>query len=205
MQRILSGPILTREDIPSTISPLLKDVTSVFNPGAAKVFDGYFLMLRVQNRGRRTFFLGADSTDGVNFCVRDHLIEIIGIPTSPKVYHCYDPRVTTMTDEPGYIIIFAMDCEDGCHLGVVRSLDLRIFQWVGWEINVNSRNGVMFPHKIGGKYARLERPNNKIVLDGPKSGDAIVYSVSDDLISWQQLYEVCTGNRCFWDEYIGTC
>ena len=53
MRRHPKNPILTRLDIPD-VPPLIDDVTSVFNPGAAKFGTKYILMLRVQARSRET-------------------------------------------------------------------------------------------------------------------------------------------------------
>ena len=66
LKRHPDNPIITRKDIPS-IPPHLIDISSVFNPGAVKFNDKYLLMLRVQNRGRETFLLMAESNDGVKF------------------------------------------------------------------------------------------------------------------------------------------
>jgi predicted GH43/DUF377 family glycosyl hydrolase len=54
LKRYSGNPILTRDDIQCS-APHLRDVSSVFNPGAIKIGDQYLLLLRVQNRGRETY------------------------------------------------------------------------------------------------------------------------------------------------------
>ena len=68
------NPVVVKEDIPE-IDVKLKDDTSVFNPGAIKIDDTYHLMLRVQNRGRRTFFIMASSKNGYDFEVENATLE----------------------------------------------------------------------------------------------------------------------------------
>ncbi len=60
LKRNSKNPIVTRKDIPN-IPPYMEDVSSVFNPGAIKFNKKYILLLRVQNRGRETFIVKAES------------------------------------------------------------------------------------------------------------------------------------------------
>ena len=65
LKRNNKNPIITRTEVPDII-PNLVDVSSVFNPGAVKFKDRYILLLRVQNRGRETFIVKAESLNGVD-------------------------------------------------------------------------------------------------------------------------------------------
>lgn len=129
LSRYLNNPVLTREDIP-TIPPHLRDVTSVFNPGAV-FHDGRFkLLLRVQTRGRRTYLLMAEGRDWVRFQVADRLVELQGLEqVSEMVFHVYDPRITRIEDR--YYIMVAMDTAAGCRLGVARTTDFATFDFLG--------------------------------------------------------------------------
>lgn len=193
LQRDKNNPIITRQDI--------GDVTSVFNPGAIKVDDKYLLMLRVQLRSRETVLMMAESSDGINFNVDKTPIIFNGIDeVEEQIYHIYDPRITKV--ENCYFVMFAMDMESGCYLGLATSLDMKEFTFAGIVSEDENRNGVMFPEKIGGHYFRLDRPN-KVNAGDIKSGNAICLSISEDSLCWQQVEEVAFGNWHFWDELIG--
>lgn len=194
------NPILTRKDIPE-LGAHLRDVSSVFNPGAIKVGNTYHLMLRVQNRGRETFLLMADSQDGIDFNVREEVINFKGIENiSDKIYHIYDPRITQIDNI--FYIMFAMDMEKGCRLGLAKSANLIDFKFMGIVSDHENRNGVLFPEMINGKYVRLDRPNlNK--NHGVSSGSSIHLSWSLDMMDWSHSRPVMNGRHHYWDELIG--
>jgi len=201
MQRHSHNPIITRKDIPD-IPPHLMDVTSVFNPGAVKFNDTYLLLLRVQNRGRETFTVKALSNDGVHFEVENRIVQFQGIENvSEKIYHCYDPRITRIDDS--YYIMFAMDMDSGCQLGLARTEDFERYQFLGITSTEDTRNGVLFPEKIAGTYYRFDRPNKMKLGEGPTSGNIICLSCSDDLLHWQLVAPVLAGRFHYWDELIG--
>jgi len=200
MKRHTENPIVTREDIPD-LPPRLVDVTSVFNPGAARFGDEIVLLLRVQNRGRETFFLPARSDDGIHFNVGSQPVHFAGIDAlTDPVYHNYDARITRLDD--GYYIMFAMDMDSGCHLGLAKTSDFLSYEFLGITTSEDTRNGVLFPEKINGSYWRLDRPN-KVCHGGQATGNVIVLSRSDDLLAWEQTETVAAGRFHYWDEFIG--
>lgn len=201
MKRYQNNPIITRNDIPD-IPPYLVDVTSVFNPGAIRFGDRFLLMLRVQNRGRETFLLTATSDDGIQFRISDQIVQFRGIEQiREKIYHCYDPRITRIGDV--YYIMFAMELDDGCRLGLAQTHDFQDFDFMGIVSDDDNRNGVLFSEKIHGQYLRHDRPNQVQLAGGPTSGSAICLSESDDLMHWRTLGVVATGRFHYWDELIG--
>lgn len=201
MKREPNNPIITREAIPD-IAPYLIDTTSVFNPGAVKYNDQYVLMLRVQNRGRETFTMVAFSEDGIHFEVEDSVVNFKGLDNIKEtIYHCYDPRITFL--DGLYYIMFAMDIDSGCYLGLAQTENFRSFHFLGIVSQDDNRNGVPFPEKINGKYMRLDRPNKIQLEGGPVSGNSICLSTSDDLLNWEQAGVVASGRFHYWDELIG--
>ncbi len=201
MIRHPDNPIITRADVPD-IPPRLVDVTSVFNPGAVRFGDKILLFLRVQNRGRETFFMTARSDDGVHFQVSNQPVHLQGLEkVREKIYHCYDGRITCIGGV--YYILFAMDMDSGCQLGLARTDNFEDFEFMGVTTESDTRNGVLFPEKIGGKYLRLERPNEMRLPGGPATGSTIVLSRSDDLLHWEQAAPVARGRFHYWDELIG--
>jgi beta-1,4-mannooligosaccharide/beta-1,4-mannosyl-N-acetylglucosamine phosphorylase len=202
MKRHPINPILIRTDIPP-IPPELVDVTSVFNPGAIKDGDTYRLILRVQSRSRETFLVMAESTDGVSFKVENKIVDFKGIEkVKEKVFHIYDARITKL--EGRFYIMFAMDMQDGCQLGLGVTDDFKSFEFLGITSNEDIRNGVLFPEKINGKYYRMDRPNKAKHSGGPTSGSAICLSESTDLVNWQYVSTLISGRFHYWDEFIGS-
>ncbi len=230
LTRSASNPILTRDDIPD-VAPDVIDVTSVFNPGAAVVDGRHLLLLRVQTRGRRTHLMmaesrpGATGDPGVDFDVRPELVELIGFERMGEtVHHVYDPRITRV--DGTWHVVLAVDVDSTCRLAVARTDDFRRLELVGavgegrddgasapegassvqadtaraWDA---VRNGVLFPERIGGRYAMLLRPNRVSAGEGLTSGDTITLATSEDLRSWRDDGDVMSGRWHYWDEFIG--
>jgi predicted GH43/DUF377 family glycosyl hydrolase len=202
MHRHTKNPIITRDDIPN-IPPQLLDASSVFNPGAIKFNGKYLLMLRTQARSRETFLLMAESDNGVDFIVRDEIVQIKGLErVKERIYHIYDARLTCIDGD--YYVMFAMDMDGGCQLGVAKTSDFQEFNFLGIASNEDIRNGVLFPEKLNGKYLRMDRPNKARHSEGPSSGTTIWLSESEDLINWDPVAPLISGRFHYWDEFIGS-
>jgi len=202
MERSPNNPILTRDNIPP-IPPDLVDVTSVFNPGAIMHQEKYVLLTRVQSRSRETFLVAAESTDGERFIVHNEIVRFEGMEKLGKrVYHVYDARLTRLGDT--VYIMFAMDMEEGCHLGLASTKDFRRFTFVGIVTGDDTRNGVLFPEKVGGRYLCMDRPNRSEVDGGVRTGNTIWLSESDDLLRWKRVAPLMSGRFHYWDEFIGS-
>ncbi len=202
LKRNSKNPIVTRNDIPN-IPPNMVDVTSVFNPGAIKFNNKYILLLRVQNRGRETFIVKAESDNGIDFKVDDKMVDFKGIEkVEKKIYHIYDARITKIRNS--FFIMFAMDMDEGCQLGLAKTNDFEEFEFLGIVSEGDVRNGVLFPEKVNGKYLRFDRPNKVQLEGGPSSGSTIVLSESEDLFKWKTIKPVMNGRFHYWDENIGS-
>lgn len=202
MKRHPQNPILTRENIPD-IHPQLVDATSVFNPGAIFFNGKYLLMLRVQSRSRETFMVMAESSDGVNFTVENRIVHFKGIENiKEKIYHIYDARISNIDGK--YYILFAMDMDGGCQLGLGTTKDFKEFDFLGIVSDEDIRNGVLFPEKINGKFMRMDRPNKARHSNGTTSGSVIWLSESDDMLHWKPVAPLIEGRFHYWDEFIGS-
>jgi beta-1,4-mannooligosaccharide/beta-1,4-mannosyl-N-acetylglucosamine phosphorylase len=167
------------------------------------VNDRDVLLLRVQTRGRETVLMVATSTDGRSFQVRPEPVRIKGLERLPQtIHHVYDPRLTRIGET--IYVVFAADTDDGCRLGIARTTDLDRFELVGFGDGGESRNGVLFPQQVQGRYVRLERPNRTRLASGVSTGDRIVLAESDDLVSWREVGPVMGGRPHSWDELIGS-
>lgn len=202
IERYSGNPILTRSDIPPTSHACL-DVSSVFNPGAIRFGDQIALLLRVQNRGRETLLFSAFSGDGIHFSVSNDPVHITGLTDiDEKIFHIYDPRLTEIDGR--YYALVAMDMESGCYLGLLETENMKDFRFKGIVSEHPSRNGVLFPEKVFGKYVRLERPNQTEINGGVFTGDTIFLATSDDLLHWELDSPIISGRAHFWDELIGS-
>lgn len=196
------NPILTRADIPDVL-PEIVDATSVFNPAAVKYRGRYLLMLRVQTRSRETYLVMAESADGESFEVERRIVRLDGFEqVIGTVFHVYDPRITEI--DGVYYVMFAVDMDFGCGLGVARTTDFVSFEFLGLAAENDIRNGVLFPERRIDRYLRLDRPNKVRLSDGPTTGDAIYLSESEDLVDWYPVARVMTGRAHYWDELIGS-
>ena len=215
-KRYGKGPLLTRRDIPD-MAPEIVDPSSVFNPGAVTEDGKTILLLRVQTRGRRTFTVPAAGngkkfkvgTDPVDFRGLDKMVE--GDSEGPlEVFHVYDPRITPIGDDLS--VVTAVDTDRGCRLAVWRAAGdpatgfagLDKLEMVGFTADRDTRNGVLFPDKIGDRYLMLDRPNDRRTGGGPLTGRGIVLSESEDLVTWRETGPVMQGRARYWDELIGS-
>jgi beta-1,4-mannooligosaccharide/beta-1,4-mannosyl-N-acetylglucosamine phosphorylase len=206
MIRYRQNPILTRTDIPD-IPPVLRDVSSVFNPGAVERRDTVArcvtLLLRVQDRSRETYIVPAHSPDGLHFQVEPTIVQFRGLERlAAEIYHVYDPRITYL--EGVYYIMFAMDMDGECGLGLGKTNDFRTYEFLGLVSDEDIRNGVLFPEKVGGRYLRMDRPNKARHTGGPTSGSTIWLSASDNLLDWTPVAPLINGRFHYWDEFIGS-
>jgi beta-1,4-mannooligosaccharide/beta-1,4-mannosyl-N-acetylglucosamine phosphorylase len=167
------------------------------------VGDRTLLLLRVQTRGRETVLMVAESTDGEHFSVRPQEVRIQGVEAlSQTLYHIYDPRLTRMED--AVYVVFAVDTDLGCRLGVARTEDFEDFELVGSGGSEDTRNGVLFSERFDGRYLRLERPNRAQLDGGVTTGTEIVLAESQDLVNWSVVGPVMAGRPHYWDELIGS-
>jgi len=215
-ERYGDGPLLTREDIP-VMPPDIVDPSSVFNPGAVERKGRTYLLLRVQTRGRRTFTVPARG-DGFTFKTAKRPVEFSGLGKldDPEtgialtVHHVYDARITVLEDR--LVVVTAVDTDQGCRLAVWQAVGkpqagfagLDKLELIGFNHDRDTRNGVLFPARIEGRYMMLDRPNDRRSGGGPLTGRGIVLSASDDLAKWEDLGPVMAGRLHFWDELIGS-
>ncbi len=168
------NPILTGKDFPPEA-----DIKYVFNSGIVKYNGTYVMVCRVENSALNDRFWIAESKDGYHFTPRPGPIPMPHDDPEFKEYASsmyYDPRVTQIGNS--YYICHAAHSGHTCRLSLVKTDDFKTFKWMGFISETDNRNGVLFPEKINGLYARLDRPN---------AGGGIGHiwiSYSPDLIFW---------------------
>jgi predicted GH43/DUF377 family glycosyl hydrolase len=169
--RYRQNPILTPQQMPVECS-------CVFNAGTAMYKGKVLLLLRAEDYSRQTRFHVATSEDGIHF---DVCPEPIRYPLREveKAHsaHRFDMRVTAL-DGAFYVCHAVWLGNLGCSIAMARTEDFVDFEPLPSISVPSNRNAVLFPEKINGLYARLERPQN---IDG--SGQIWV-SYSPDLRYW---------------------
>jgi len=181
LQRVDANPVLVPEDVP------FAKCSGVFNAGAvtdarsgrvAMLFRAY-----ETDTGRSSIGL-AVSDDGIHFDeVRDR-------PALSRVepyeeWGVEDPRVAWIASEGRYAITYTGHSPVGPRLCLATTddiLDPSRYRRHGPRLPTENKNGVVFPDKIGGRYAVLHRPMPRIVLarvdtledPWPLDGDVLV-------------------------------
>lgn len=156
-----SNPVLSAADVPYPAS-------LVFNAGITKFHGKYVMVFRndygannaaeFQAGGLKGTNIGlATSDDGVKWTVSPKPCFAMGDKSNPneEIRRAYDPRLTVI-DGRCYMC-FAVDTKHGICGGVAVTDDFD--KWQVLSISApDNRNMVLFPAKIGGRFARLERP-----------------------------------------------
>ncbi len=152
VRRHPSNPILTYKDIPYSSA-------LVFNPGVCKVKDRYVMVFRndfgsFQEKTLEGTNLGlAYSTDGVSWNVEPAPLDFP--PVVDDFLRVYDPRLSVIDGK--IYMTFAIDTWHGIRAGIATTEDFEGFEILHLSTPDN-RNIVLFPEKVKGLYARLERP-----------------------------------------------
>ena len=164
----------------------------MFNSSVVRFGDRYAGVFRVETRaGYQTLRL-AFSRDGIKF---DFTPDEILVPREePFVTYeeaRYDPRITRIDE--AYYICHASENRFGCQVSVAHTRDFATFEKIAVASEPTNRNMVLFPEKIDGLYARLDRP-----FESGRSGN-IWISFSPDLIHWGQSECIMESRRFAWD------
>ncbi len=164
------NPILTFKD-------LSYNVNAIYNPGAVKYKKEYILVPRVEDGRRDNKLHIARSKDGVHFIIDN---EPIPIPPDDETdiweYHRYDPRVTYLEGEY-YITYCAQNFGEIVRIGCIKTKDFKHYERLPFFTPPWNRNCALFPEKINGYYARVERP-----MHGNQAINMV--SFSPDMIHW---------------------
>jgi predicted GH43/DUF377 family glycosyl hydrolase len=189
IKRWEGNPILTIEDIPFPCN-------TVFNAACAKYKDEYILLLRIEDLTGRSVFALARSADGYHFELEDEpVMQPCWKDDCFKEYEkkgIEDPRITKIDDI--YYIMYTAVSPYGPLLALAKTTDFKKFERIALVSEPENKDGVLFPEKINGKYARLDRP----VAGGIAN---IWISYSDDLITWGQSRCVMTVRDDHWDSW----
>lgn len=176
LKRYEANPILTARDFP-------RPVNSVFNAGAAKHGDEYVLLNRVEDLEGLSCLWVARSQDGLHFTPDPQPAMVRATEGHYATYEEYgieDPRITRI--DGVYYITYTCYSRYAPCVGLARTSDFRTFERMGIITLPQNKDVVLFPEKVGGRYARLDRPS--IVVGKCDVGGDIWISYSPDLLHW---------------------
>ena len=170
MWRYDKNPVINRYDIPSS--------NSIFNSAVVPFKDGFAGVFRCDNRRVQMNIFAGFSDDGLNWRINPEPIDFK--PFGDHFVHSdykYDPRVTYLD---GKYWITWCNGYHGPTIGVGFTEDFQTFYQCENALLPFNRNGVLFPAKIGGKYALLSRPSD----NGHTPFGDIFLSFSHDMKFW---------------------
>jgi predicted GH43/DUF377 family glycosyl hydrolase len=188
VQRHEGNPILTKEDVPY-------GVETVHNAGMARCRGQYIMLFRSHLRNGRSIIGLAESEDGFRFQVRPEpflLPDKAGLFAEYEEYGVEDCRITEMDGE--FLLTYSAYSRHGVRIALAKTKDFESVERVALISQADMRNAVIFPEKIEGRYARLDRPHSEI------SPWAIWISYSPDLIHWGRSRLVMKPAPYHWDE-----
>lgn len=170
--RYANNPIIVPEDMPF-------NAYTVMNAGATMYKGKVLLILRSENCERKTLFYVATSADGINFDINDKPIELALTEPEKRMVPSgrFDMRITQMGDT--YYIFYASWLgKYGSCIATASTKNFETFESFPYLSEPSNRNAVLFPEKIDGLYARLDRPETS------NGGGHTWISYSPDLVFW---------------------
>lgn len=175
--RYPGNPVLTGAD-------LLYPATTAYNGGAVKFRGRYVMLFRTDHWGVKwdvkslSIRIGvATSDDGLHWRPAPKPVFQMA---DDDILWAYDPRPTVIDDR--LYMCFALDTRHGIRGGVAVTDDLEHFE-VLYISPPDNRNMALFPERIDGRFARLERPFPVYGRSGDEAFD-IWYAESPDGRYW---------------------
>ncbi len=182
--RYRGNPVIGRRPLPR--------VTGIYNSAVAPFEGGFAGVFRTEGMDRVPHLHVGRSADGLAWTFEPEPIVFRG--ADPDLCHDgygYDPRITKIDDT------FYVTWCNGYHgptIGVARTKDFVTFEQLENAFLPYNRNGVLFPRKIGGKFAMLSRPSDA----GHTPFGDIFYSESPDLEHWGRHRHVMSRGGQWW-------
>jgi len=170
LRRYEGNPIIVPEQI--------EGVNSVFNSAVVPFGDGYAGVFRCDETDREMTLHPGFSKDGIRWDISPERIHLVCDDPEIATHGVgYDPRVIPL--EGTYYVCWCNNYH-GPTIGLARTDDFETFHQMENMLPPYNRNGVLFPRKIGGKYAMLHRPSDR----GHTPFGDMYFAESPDLVHW---------------------
>jgi predicted GH43/DUF377 family glycosyl hydrolase len=182
------NPIITLHDVPFRCN-------TVFNGTPVKLDGEYLMIVRVEGQQGYSFFALARSRDGLHFEVED---EPCMLPATEGPFQLWeengieDPRLTRI--EGTHYVMYTSVCRYGHRIALAKTDDFHRYERIALVSGPGNKDGVLFPERFDGLYARLDRPYGNDV-------GSIWISYSPDLINWGRSELVFSPRPRYWDSY----
>lgn len=182
--RFSGNPLISIDDMPAQCSDL-------WNAGVIRFNDEYLLLMTVETlAGRGSIYL-AHGTDGLSFSVRGEPFmdaSECGPFSQYETFGIRDPRISAI--DGTYYITYLAESESGKRVGLARTQDFEAVEKMHLISQPDTKSAALFPRRLDGRYAMLERPSD---------GGSIWLTFSDDLIHWGGSTVALTPRGGYWD------
>jgi predicted GH43/DUF377 family glycosyl hydrolase len=190
VHRYKENPLIGIEELPFRCS-------DIRNAGVVYFEGEYLLLLTVETLEGLGNIYVARGKDGRHFSTESK--PLLSACTC-KVCSCYttygvlDPRVTHI--DQTYYITYVAKSEHGQRVAIAQTENFRSIKGKHFISEPDTKSSALFPKKINGRYAMLQRPS---------AGGSIWIRYSDDLKYWGSSTIVMTPRSRYWDPTrIGT-
>ena len=187
IKRYPRNPILTADDVPYPVA-------TVHNAGVVKHDGDYIMLFRSHLFNGRSIIGLAKSANGFDFKVspRPFLVPAEqGIFAEYEEFGVEDLRVSPLDDY--YALTYSAYSRHGVRIALAQTRDFEHVERIALISQADTRNCVLFPEKIHGRYVRLDRPHSEIA---PWS---IWISYSPDLTYWGDSRVIMKPLQYHWD------
>lgn len=168
--RYSGNPVIPRD--------LLAGSNSVFNSAVVPFGGGYAGVFRCDDRTRTMQLHRGFSDDGLTWVIDADPIELDPPDAElARVVYRYDPRIAFIGDR---FYLTWCNWYHGPTIGVAWTRDFEHFQQLENAFLPFNRNGVLFPKRVGDRFAMLSRPSDA----GHTPFGDVFYSESPDLTFW---------------------
>ncbi len=178
------NPIIGRRPIPCA--------QGVYNSAVVRYKTGYVGIFRVDHKNRMPRLHFGYAHDGLAWTIEPEPIVLTGAASDVrKMEYAYDPRLCQIEDD--WYITWC----NGYHgptIGMARTKDFVAYEQLENAFLPFNRNGVLFPRRINGNYAMLNRPSDN---GHTRFGD-IFYSESPDMTFWGKHRHVMAAGGQWW-------
>ncbi|UCH09835.1 MAG: glycoside hydrolase family 130 protein [Fidelibacterota bacterium] len=174
-----------------TIENLSFPCADISTAGAIKVGSEYILLITIQSLEGFYSIYKAQSIDGYHFTVMDKPVLAPSTKDPSTLYDqmgVLDARIVHLGGR--YYVSYDALSSHGYRLALARTTDFQTFERLGLISEPDMKGGVLFPRKLKGKYARLDRP---------WEGGNIWISYSEDLVYWGWSEVILTPRGGYWD------
>ncbi len=184
------NPIINMDDLTFA-------TTNIYSAAAVKKDGEYILLVTMEDPEGKTSMHLARSENGYHFDVDETPFMEPSEEGKFRVFErmgVRDARITLM--EGRYYIVYLGMGHHGSVLCLAVTENFKSVERLGVISEPETKAGALFPRKLNGKYARLERP---------KAGNRVWISYSNDLLTWGESCVVISPRQGFWDSAFVGC